>query len=71
MDSSRGRCVGSGIFSSSLSSSYEEETIIGTKVGTTDKYGSQAKYGRNVKLGSHDKIFSSNLTYLLIKISLE
>jgi hypothetical protein len=71
MESSRGRCVGSGIFSSSPSSSSEEETIIRTKVGTNDKYGSQAKYGRNVELGSHDKIFSSNLTSLLIIISLE
>jgi len=70
MDSSGGRWVGEGGFSSSLSS-FEEETRIGTKDGTNSKDGSQDEDDTNNELGSHDKTFSSNLTSLLLNISFE
>jgi hypothetical protein len=71
MESSRGRYIGGSGFPSSLSSSEEEETRIGTKDGTNTKDGLQAKEGTNVKLGSQAKRFLSNLTSLQIIISLE
>jgi hypothetical protein len=55
---------------SSLSSS-EEETRIGTEEGTNVEEGSQAEEGTNVEDGLQAKIFSSNLTSLLIIISLQ
>jgi hypothetical protein len=51
-------------------SSFEEETIIGIEEGTNTEDGSQAEEGTIVELGSQAKRFSSNLTYLLIIISL-
>jgi hypothetical protein len=65
MESFGGRCAGRGGFSSSFPSYEEEETRIGTKYGTNIEDESHAK------LSSRDKIFSSNLTSLIIMISLE
>jgi hypothetical protein len=41
------------------------------KEGTNVDYGLQAEEVTNAGLGSQDKIFSSNLTYILIIISLQ
>jgi hypothetical protein len=49
----------------------KEETRIGTKEGTNAEDGSQAEEGTITELGSQAKIFSSNLTSLLIIISLQ
>jgi hypothetical protein len=71
MDSFGGRREGKGGFPSSLPSSEEEETRIGTYYGANIEDGSQDKEGTNVELGSKAKRFSSNLTSLIIIISLE
>jgi hypothetical protein len=65
------KVAGRGGFSSSLSSSEEEETRIGTEDGTNIEHDLQAKDGTNVDSGSRAKRFSLNLTSLLIIISLE
>ena len=69
-DSSRGRRESGGRFSSSLSSS-QEETIIGKGEGINFEDGSQAEEGTITELGSQAKRFSSNLTSLIIIISLQ
>jgi hypothetical protein len=51
-------------------STSEKETRIGTKEGTNVEDGSQAEEGTITELGLKANIFSSNLTYLLIIISL-
>jgi hypothetical protein len=56
--------------SSSLSS-YEEETITGTEEGTNVEDGSQVEEGIITELGLQAKIFSSNLTSVLIIILLQ
>jgi hypothetical protein len=59
-----------GGFASSLSS-YEEETRIGIEEGTNVEDGSQTEEGTIIELGSWAKRFSSNLTSLVIIISLQ
>jgi hypothetical protein len=49
----------------------KKETIIGPEEGTNVEDGSRVEEGTNIELGSQTKIFSSNLTSLLIIISLE
>ena len=42
-----------------------------SKYGINIEYGLQAKDDTSIELGSQAKIFSSNLTYLVIVISLK
>jgi hypothetical protein len=49
----------------------EEEAIIKIEDGTHAKYESHVQEGTNVELVSQGKIFSSNLTSLILIISLD